>query len=323
MTTPSLPLLLSKSLPGWLEAAQAPGAAVALLERGKEPAFLCAGVASRAAPAPIHPLTVFEAASLGKPIFAALALELAAGGLFDLDAPLSDLLPDPWVPGDDRLPLVTARRVLSHSTGFPNWFWDGAPRFDFTPGERFGYSGVGYQYLQKVVERLAGRSLDDLASERIFTPLGMARSRYTWPQELAQETAYGHPPEGEPLKKWEPTPSAGASLHSTLADYARFLQAMLDGSLPAAAQMLQPHTPIHPSLAWGLGWGLLSAPAGPVFWQWGDSTGYKHMAAGSMEEGRAVLVFTNGEHGWMVWKEILHATLDPGDEIWKFLDQLY
>jgi len=70
---------------------------------------------------------VFEAASLSKPVMAYAVLKLADAGKLDLDKPLSQYLDKPYIDNDERLNLITARRVLTHTTGFPNWRPRGQP----------------------------------------------------------------------------------------------------------------------------------------------------------------------------------------------------
>jgi len=126
----------------WLRPAATPGAAVAFIEGGRPAAFACAGVRDLQSRNPITPATVFEAASLSKPVFAWAVLRLAAEGGLDLDVPLHDLLPQDLIPGEPLLERLTARHVLSHSSGLPNWL-DKVPEpvLRFAPGEGFGYSG--------------------------------------------------------------------------------------------------------------------------------------------------------------------------------------
>ncbi len=318
--------LIQSQLPGWMAAAKTPGAAVALIQPGDSTGYACAGIQDSTNCHPVTPQTVFEAASLGKPVFACLVLQMVREGKLDLDCVLSDWLPKPWVPNDDRLRQITVRRVLSHSCGFPNWFGDENPRvFRFPPGERFGYSGEGYLYLQRVVEAITGQLLEDLARQSLFDPLGMTRTRYTCPPDLAAETAQGHAADGRPMPKWQPGANAAASLHTTLADYSRFLQAVLAGEDPLEGlgqEMLVWQTPIDERSAWGLGWGLKHLAGDLFFWQWGDSDGWKHVAVGSLARGEGVIVLTNGEQGYQVWKQVLRATFDPADEIAAWLEWL-
>ena len=118
--------------------------------------------------------TVFEAASLSKPVFASIVMQLAAEGAIDLTRPLVAYLPLPN-PADERAKIITATHVLSHSSGWRNWrnSRDVALTADFPPGSKFSYSGEGYFFLQRVVEKLTGKGLPRLARERVFVPLGM------------------------------------------------------------------------------------------------------------------------------------------------------
>lgn len=88
--------------------------------------------------------TVFEAASLSKPVFAFGVLLLAQEGIIDLDRPLASYLPAPYLPAEPGAAVITARMVLEHTTGLPNWRPKGEPLALLRqPGTRFGYSGEG------------------------------------------------------------------------------------------------------------------------------------------------------------------------------------
>lgn len=107
-----------------------------------------------------------QAASLGKLIIGHLAL----AEIEDLDVPIS---------GD-----ITTRHVLSHTTGLPNWRDDGQPLAALRPpGRRWGYSGEGFVLLQKHLEVLGGRSIDQLAADAVFGPLGMADTFFDVPED--------------------------------------------------------------------------------------------------------------------------------------------
>ena len=101
--------------------------------------------------------TIFDAASMTKTPFAFLVMRLAEKGILDLDKPLFTYLPYPDIAHDKRYKLITARMVLSHTTGFPNWRFfnkDGKLDIKFTPGTQFQYSGEGYEYLANVIAHL-------------------------------------------------------------------------------------------------------------------------------------------------------------------------
>lgn len=139
---------------------------------------------------------VFEAASLGKPVFAWGVLGLADAGALDLDRPLSAYLPLPDVT-DAAARRITARHVLSHTTGFPNWRRALGPLVPaFEPGTRFGYSGEGIYYLQRVVEHLTGQPFAAWARDAVLAPLGMRDSSFVWQAAYAARLAEGHASDG-------------------------------------------------------------------------------------------------------------------------------
>ncbi|HEX6049944.1 MAG TPA: serine hydrolase domain-containing protein [Gemmatimonadaceae bacterium] len=137
--------------------------------------------------------TVFEAASLSKPVLTAIVLQLAAEGLIEIEKPLGDYLALPN-PADERAKTITAAHVLSHSGGWRNWRGgrDTTLRSDFPPGSRFSYSGEGFFFLQRVAEKLTGKGLSRLARERVFEPLGMRSSSFIWRPELDATLASPH-----------------------------------------------------------------------------------------------------------------------------------
>jgi len=249
------------------------------------------GLANVETKQPVTDDTVFEAASLSKPVFAYGVLKLADTGRLDLDAPLVKYLPGAYVENDDRLNKITARIVLSHRTGFPNWRRDGPLTINFTPGERFSYSGEGFVYLQKVVEHLTGETLDAFMRKTVFEPLGMTSSSYVWQERYESRKAFGHDPFGAVTGRRKPTEAnAAASLHTTAGDYARFVIAVMNGTglkKETARRMLTPQVkvqegcqdciskpstePLSESVSWGLGWGLQQTVDGESFWHWGDS----------------------------------------------------
>ena len=141
------------------------------------------------------------------------------------------MLEYPRLAHDERYKKITARIVLSHGTGLPNWGGEQLT-LRFEPGTAYGYSGEGFVFLQKVLERVTGRSLDELARREVFRPLGMTRSSFVWQERFAGDAAYG--------KDWlwnvapanrytEAEANAAASLLTTATDYAKFVAAVLTG----------------------------------------------------------------------------------------------
>lgn len=321
---------LEREVPRLLREGEVPGASIALVEDGRVVWARGFGVADARTGRPVESNTVFEAASLSKPVFAYGVMKLVESGRLDLDAPLSRYLPAPYVEGDPRLAQVTARRVLSHTTGFPNWRPTGKPlTIGFTPGERFSYSGEGYVYLQRVVEQITGEPLDAYMRRAVLDPLEMTESSYVWQDRYDTLKAYGHDATGKPTGRDRPAqPNAAASLHTTAVDYARFVAAVLrgDGLRPETLrEMLRPQVTLDegcvgcisrsaparpsPTLAWGLGWGLQSTERGEVAWHWGDNGDMKAYVAAVPGRKRAVVLLTNGSSGLTIAPEVVRLAL--------------
>ncbi len=311
-----------------LERGNVPGLSYAVIRGGKIARLGAVGVRDRSTGVPVDENTVFEAASLSKPVFAYLVLQLVDSGVLSLDTQLADYAPD-YVKGDPRAALVTVRDVLSHTSGLPNLGGLFTPlKTNFVPGSRFSYSGEGFLWLQRAVVAATGESLNDAMSRRIFGPLGMKHSSYVWRADF--ETNHAVPHQGlKPQTKARPaTPMASYTLHTTAADYARFLEAVLSGAglkRATAKQWLHPQIGLFQRcieclgsdraeadqhVSWGLGWGL--EPAQKTFFHWGDNGGVKAFATGSPAKRTAVVVLTNGSNGMAVMPEIIDQLM-PGE----------
>jgi CubicO group peptidase (beta-lactamase class C family) len=186
-------------IPALLQLASVPGIAIATVHRG-DVSVEGFGVRRAGTDDKVTGDTVFAAASLSKPVFASIVMQLAAEGTIDLTRPLASYLPLPN-PADERAKGITATHVLSHSSGWRNWrnAPDDALTADFEPGSKFSYSGEGYFFLQRVVEKLTGQGLSRLARERVFTPLGMKASGFMWRADLDAALASPHTSRGQPI----------------------------------------------------------------------------------------------------------------------------
>jgi len=301
-----------------------PGLAVAVLQDGKPVWSAGFGVASADTGQPVTTDTVFEAASLGKPVFAYAVMRLVERGEFDLDRPLAVYLPNPDVRNDDRIRRVTARMVLSHTAGFPNWRHGKELTIEFEPGERFGYSGEGYVYLQKVVEAVTGQGLDDLVRREVFAPLGMKASSFVWRPEYDRTAAVGHDYLQLPVAKAKPTAAnAAASLHTTVNDYARFVAEVLRPTLlkpSTVAAMLKPAVEVQKDLSWSLGWGLERSGERRLLWHWGDNDTFRSFVVADREAGSGVVVLTNSENGLSIAEPIVSAVVPGPHPAFAWLD---
>lgn len=252
---------LRERLPALIDSAMIPGLALAILDRGET--VWSGGFGERDAQGGKVSAnrTVFEAASLSKPVVAYAALKLVDAGRLDLDRPLVSYVSFPELGPDPRGQTITAKMVLSHTTGLQNER-HGADslRFSFDPGTRFQYSGEGYALLGKAIEVITGQSLSDAIKNLVFDPLSMTRSSFVWETRFADDAAIGRGPFGETRKPTRPTVArAPSSLQTTVADYAHFLTAILDtnGLRPQTWQlMMTPAVDVAPGVSWGLGWAI-------------------------------------------------------------------
>lgn len=316
-----------------------PGLSLTLINRGSTYWIGDFGVRDAQSQQPVADDTVFEAASLSKPVFAYGVLKLVDQGKLDLDMPLTHYFSKPYIEGDSRLEKITARYVLSHRTGFPNWHRSGNPlKICFTPGERFSYSGEGFVYLQKAVERVTGKPLNDYMTEAVFQPLGMASSSYVWRADYDRRAATGHDGGGQVQEKSKPKEAnAAASLHTTAGDYALFVEALFNGKgLKHATleQMEQPQIAVNPectnctdrvpnslsnSVFWGLGVGIQETRQGKALWHWGDNGVFKCFILAYPRQKLGLVMFTNAENGLSIAPEIVAEALGGDQPVFAWI----
>ena len=320
---------IQKELPALLPQAFVPGATIALIE-GRSVAWQGAfGLKNAETGEPMTMDTVFEAASLSKPVFAYGVMKLVGRGLLDLDRPLVEYIDEsslqqaypPTRNGDPRYKKITARHVLTHSTGFPNWFRGGGMVFNFDPGERFSYSGEAYSFLAAVVEKITGKTFNDFMTETVLTPLGMEDSSYVWLDKYEKRFSSAHNSAGGRVARGKAArPMPGASLYTTAMDYAKFLVALLNGqdlTETAWKSMLSPQIEVFTRdrgnekvFDWGLGVGLHQTEKGLAFWHWGDNGEFHAYFEVLPAEKRGLIVFLNGVNGQAISQAVTRMALE-------------
>lgn len=308
--------VLDTALPRIMREARVVGLNIAVVNGDTTVYDRVLGLRDREAGVPADTGTVFEAASLTKPLFAYLVMGLARDGVLDLDAPLVRYLAYPDIAHDPRHRQVTARMMLSHSSGLSGRRHGARVDFVYDPGPYFNYSAEGIFYLQLVVERLLGQSLDVAMRERVFAPLGMAHSSMVWTPGAERNYATGYDYLDQRAEKWKPDkPGAAASLHTTAGDYARFLRELLTGTRLGTrhlAEMLRPQVLVIPgdsSLAWSLGFGVDRTTATPAYFQWGSNLGVQNFVMLHPVQKVGVVYFANSEHGLKVKDDVVALTV--------------
>ncbi|WP_212745343.1 serine hydrolase domain-containing protein [Thermomonas fusca] len=184
-----------RELPRQMQALGVPGIAIAVVEDGGLAWSRGFGLAHAGRGTPVGDDTVWEAASLSKPMFAYAVLQLVDRGVLALDAPLLGYATPAYLGKSPWLAQITVRDVLRHSTGLPDWRKDPANEPlepAVAPGTRIDYSGEAFVWLQLAVEQLTGESLDQTMHRLLFEPAGMRDSSYGWDASLAARSVYGH-----------------------------------------------------------------------------------------------------------------------------------
>ncbi|MBA3522857.1 MAG: serine hydrolase, partial [Gemmatimonadales bacterium] len=292
---------LARGIPGLLHTSGVPGLSMAVVQSGRVIWARAFGTVNDSAKTPLDTRTIFEAASLSKPVFAYIVLRLAGRGEFELDRPLSEMLEYPRLAHDGRYQRITARMVLSHGSGLPNWGGEQLT-LGFDPGTAYGYSGEGFVFLQKVLERVAGSSLEALARRELFEPLGMTRSSFVWQERFGGNAAYAKD------WLWNVAPvnryvdaNAAYTLLTTAPDYARFVAAVLTGRglLPIMWQeFLTPVRETSPGIHIGLGIRVESGPAGRTFYHSGNNgRRFTSYMTGNVEKGVGLVYFASATDG--------------------------
>ena len=343
----SLIAYLHAQIPELMDRRIVPGLSIAIIKEGAVAWRQAYGYKDNTSRERVDDDTIFEAASMSKPVFAYAVMKLCEKGVMNLDTPLTKYTSQRFLQGDPLLDLITARHVLSHTSGFQNWRSEQEPlRIHFAPGAQYRYSGEGYSYLQAVVTQLTGKidpndcstyeaGLEVCATDierhmraSLLAPFGMTSSGYLWTDPLERRAARPHDREGRPLTKGRPKPSdvarygAAGGLHATPTDYAKFVIEVIDPKSSDAFrltkasvdEMIRPHVKVpadpHPS-SWALGWQV--QPTGAIN-HGGGNDGFHCHAVASPKTKSGFVIMTNGDGGAELIRDLL-----LGDLMQKFL----
>jgi CubicO group peptidase (beta-lactamase class C family) len=301
---------LRQRLPALIDSALIPGIALAIIDEGKVVWRGGFGSSDSKSGRVNADRTVFEAASLSKPIVAYAALKLVDAGQLDLDRPLINYTPYPDFHGDPRGERVTARMVLSHTTGLQNErLRSDSLRFSFEPGSRFQYSGEGYVFLGEAIEAITGRPLAESIKTLVLDPLGMTRSSFVWESRFEDNAAVGYGRFGDARRRTRPRIArAPSSLQTTASDYARFLIAVQRGTglRPETWRLMQtPAVDVAPGVSWGLGWAIEKDSTGSALAHHGDNSdsGFTAFTLLDVERQCGLVYFANSANGLSIVRE--------------------
>lgn len=269
------------------------------------------GEAKRGVPA--TPSTLYNIASMTKPITAEVALRLAAMGKISLDEKMSEYWADPDIAKDPRRNLLTPRIALTHRTGFPNWR-DGKLKFVTDPGKTFGYSGEGYEYLATFILNKTKHPIDYWADQLVFLSNGMRQTTYTAQSWLNGRIALPHDTQGSELPP-QISSSAVASdnIFSTPSDYALFIASVMNGQgitkeLSSDRSKVQtdrkaelckkiPKNDCPAEIGMSLGWELFLINGKRYFMHTGSDEGTFTFGYFSPDTRVGAVIFTNSSNG--------------------------
>ncbi len=181
-------------VPDRMKTLDVPGVALAVVSDGKIVYAGTFGKADRDAKIPVTPSTLFDAGELGETVAAYGAITMVDDKLLFLDAPLSRDLTKPWLSHAADDTKITLREVLTHRSGLGDNVAHPSHTTGFATGTRFAHSGVGFLYLQYVMESLSGHSFDDVMRARVFKPIGMEASGYVPTPAERGQIAQGYVP---------------------------------------------------------------------------------------------------------------------------------
>jgi CubicO group peptidase (beta-lactamase class C family) len=283
--------------------------------------------------------TLFQAASISKPVTAAGALRMVETGELSLEEDVNLKLRSWKVPENEfteKRP-VTLRNLLSHSAGLTVHGFPGYPegvelptlvqilngekpantepiRVDIEPGTKSRYSGGGYLVAQQLMMDVAARPFPELMRKLVLEPAGMTSSTFEQPllQNRRAQAAAGHRSDGKPIAgQWHVYPEmAAAGLWTTPTDLARFaieIRRAYKGLSDALLSQAMARAMLTRQMDdYGLGFAL---PSGGVFrfQHGGGNEGYTCFLVLSVETGDGVAVMTNGDSGEVLFKAVIAA----------------
>jgi len=292
-----------------------PGSSIAIIENNQVAYAKNYGYKELKNNDPVTDKSVFEACSLSKMLLVYVVQKLADEQKIDLNKPLYQYLEYEPLKHDPRYKLITARMILSHSSGIENWQWENDPKvleIVAEPGSKFVYSGEGFQYLAKVVAKLLNEPYDVYVSKMVLEPLHLNSTYLKYIEKndslhlAASPTDYatGYSDMEVPVKKWknqEAVPASG--MHTTAADYARLIVGMFNGknlSADGLRRMTKPIIRMNESsnAIWlSEGFFLLKTPDDTLAFFNGINDGFKSEVFYSVKYKRGFVLFTNSDRG--------------------------
>ena len=248
--------------------------------------------------------TFFEAASLSKPVFAFVVLKLVKEGKLDMDKPLFEYLEADNIE-DGRYKRITARMVLSHTTGLPNWSETEKMQLQFAPGTQFSYSGEAYVYLARVIAKLCNadfKNLDAVIQHLVLKELKLNNFHFIITPKVEKNLADGYK-KGQHVKderdRYYFDPAGG--LYANTTNYSKFLIYLMNNEIEFK-EMFSPvisldrNDPVREYFgvdSWTLGMAAVKLNDAIYYWHGGNNLGYTSSFMIDPDKKFGYVYFTN------------------------------
>lgn len=297
---------------------------IGVITNGRVESTQVLGTLDGKVPAPEN--TLFKVASLTKPIVTLVTLKLVHAGRLSLDEPLSDYWLDPDIKNDARAHLLTPRILLSHESGFDNWrrmSKTGKLTFNYVPGEGFGYSGEGFEYLRMALENKFEMPIEQLAQNYVFEPAGMIDTHFWWNDQVdSKRYALNFDEHGKqyPLNKYYEA-NAAANLITTVGDYTLFMQYILQQQqlMPELyGLMITKKRKLSQQHYFSLGWEILAnlQDGEDAILHTGKDPGVNALTLFFPKSKNGYVLLMNGDNSMPVMEQVL-PTLYLGSQLWS------
>lgn len=308
-----------------------PSLSVAIIEDNKIAYHHSYGIKQKGEKAKVNKRTVFQGCSLSKSFLVFVAHQLRDEGILDLDKPMYQYLPYSRLEYDPRYKLITARMVLSHSSGLENWQMNFHPdtlEIVNEPGKTYLYSGEGYNYLAMVIDHLLGQDYVTYTKERVIKPLGLKnsyltyRKKFTYPLRRFSPWNFtvGHGVFGgfNAYINYFPQPAFGNSF--TAEDYAKLIIATFDNSqlsITRRNELKEPVVKIAKQVHYGPGFQVIYAGGDTLIAQGGNNAGYKNWMFYSAVNKRGIVYMTSSDRGELIAEKLVQMTVGFDMNPWK------
>ena len=309
----------------WLKENKVPTLGLGIIKNGKLQQIKFFGEITKGVSAPYN--TIFNVASLTKPVTAMVALKLVSLRKWNLDEPIYKYWIDADIANDPKHKKLTTRLILSHQTGFTNWRWMNRNKklnFQFEPGTKYQYSGEGMEYLRNALEKKFNKSLQQLANGLIFKPTEMTDTRYVWDKNIdTSRLAIGYDKNGNAYETAKnEIPNAADDLLTTVEDYGRFLASVVnsDGLTDKVFKEMTSHQVASTKgKHFGLGFEIYDLGSGEFALSHGGSdNGVQTIFFIFPKTKNGLLIFTNSDTGGSVYERIVKHYL--GEQGQKIID---